>query len=150
MFWKAKNNKDDKKEQQKTEDNRVRILVVDDEEVILKAFSRLMLSKKNQYKPSFYSQPREALNAIKADPKRYHIVITDIRMPDMDGLTFVESIRQIQDDLPIILMTGLPSPELEEKVKKFKKIVLLYKPFQLLSILEKTIPSLLAADGQEE
>ena len=65
-------------------------------------------------------------------------------MPDMDGIQFVEAVRDVRADLPIVFMTGLSSPEMREKVLKFEKVVFLEKPFQLESILSETIPNLLS------
>ena len=75
----------------------------------------------------------EALEFIKAE--NFDIVISDIQMPRMDGLTLTEEIRKIQPDTIVILMTGYAS--VNTAVEAIKKGVFDYilKPFQNLHII---------------
>lgn len=122
---------------------KIRLLVLDDEEMMLKAFNRLMVTAQDRYEPEFFSKPEKALEAVKNNPGRYHVVLTDIRMPDMSGMEFVRAVRDCQPDLPIVFMTGFFSQEVKEQALSLKKVVFLEKPFQLLEVLNETIPQLL-------
>jgi len=138
---------DDKKaDDKKKDDNRIKILVVDDEKMLLKAFSQLMLIKRDKYKAGFFTKPKEAIEEVKSHPDRYHVILTDINMPDMDGIQFVETIRSLPCTLPIVFMTGFNSPEIQERIKKLDKVVLLEKPFQLQNIMEEVIRPLVEKD----
>jgi len=48
----------------------------------------------------------DALNKFKAGPEIFDIVICDMTMPDMTGLTLATHIKQIRPDIPIIICTG--------------------------------------------
>jgi len=124
-------------------DNRTKLLIVDDQKTILKAFSRLLKIREDKYFAEFCPKPVDALKAIKDNPQLYDIIMTDIRMPDMDGLEFIRAIRQTRPDIPVIFMTAYFSPEVRKEALNFKKVVFLQKPFHLMTILDETIPELL-------
>ena len=53
------------------------------------------------------SSVREALDTLDQNP-RVHAVISDVRMPDVDGFDFLRVVKQRFPDIPVILMTGYP------------------------------------------
>lgn len=78
-----------------------RILLVDDNHGFLEALK--MSLEEWGYQVSSYLHPREALKAVEeAD---FDIVITDYRMPDMDGIQLSTQIKCIYPRLPVILIT---------------------------------------------
>jgi len=88
------------------------ILVVDDDNTLLKFF-KIHLNK-------FFSKvivvknAKEAIDTLKE--KEIDMVITDIRMPRMDGLQLMKRVRKHDPAIPILLISGaLLNPEQEEK-----------------------------------
>ncbi|MBI2094947.1 MAG: response regulator [Candidatus Omnitrophica bacterium] len=125
---------------------KVRIAVVDDEKMLLQVFSSLL--RQHHYQADFFSNPLNALEAITNDPARYSLVIADIRMPQLDGITFVKKIRFLLPKMPVVFMTGDPSPELKTEVLKLGNVIFLEKPFPLEATLKETIPKLLNTNGE--
>jgi len=123
------------------EKTEIRIAVVDDENLLLTAFSSLM--RQYGYKADFFSDPVAALESILGNPGRYHLVIADIKMPQMDGVTFVKKLRFVLPNLPIIFMTGYGNEDLRQQSMALGKIVYLEKPFPLEATLKEAIPKLL-------
>ena len=81
---------------------RPRVLCVDDEPVILTLVQRLL---QNQgFEPTGYSDPVAAVAAFESDA--FEAVITDIHMPGMDGLELMQSLRERQPEIPVIVVTG--------------------------------------------
>ncbi len=119
----------------------IRIAVVDDEKMLLNVFSSLM--KQYNYHADFFSNPQKALEMIIDDPARYKLVITDIRMPQMDGITFAKRIRAIIPKLPIMFMTGEVSDESREQALALGNVAFLEKPFPLEETLKVSIPMFL-------
>lgn len=124
------------------EPRRIKVLVVDDEKAILQAFSTRM--RQFNYEMELFLNPAAALEALALNPSGYQLVITDMRMPQMDGLTFLKTLRSLCPNLPVIFMTGYVTEEIEKAVAQYKKIVFLEKPFPLEKIFKETIPQLLA------
>lgn len=84
-------------------DNTV-LLIVDDDENILHLSQQILESM--GYSVIGFSSPLEALEAVKANPNFYDLVITDMMMPELRGDKLITQIKLIKQDLPVILMTG--------------------------------------------
>jgi excisionase family DNA binding protein len=88
-----------------TGDSRHRVLVVDDEEGIRDLLSRTLALA--EYEVETTADGRSALESIRNDA--YELLIADLRMPGMDGLTLIREVKQINPHLPIIIITGFSS-----------------------------------------
>jgi two-component system probable response regulator PhcQ len=88
-----------------------RILIVDDDEDILRALRRMlsqtpcMIGKESvRLAADYFSSPEEALN--KARHTAYALVLSDYRMPAMNGVQFLKAFREIQPDVPRLIISG--------------------------------------------
>ncbi len=81
------------------------LLVVDDDVEICRACGRIF--SRQGFRVEECSDAREGLNF--ATEHDYSVILLDIRMPEMDGIQFVEELRKKKRDTPVILMTGYPS-----------------------------------------
>jgi DNA-binding response OmpR family regulator len=73
--------------------------------------------------------------------RAYDIALVDIKMPDMDGLSFVAKIRDLYPTLQVVLMTGFPTVESAIEALRLKVDDYFIKPFNI-NKLYKTIDSL--------
>lgn len=78
------------------------ILVVDDEEAILQAVTDILTDK--GYKILTAADGKRGLKEIK--DHHPDLIITDIVMPDMEGIEFIKAVRKEQKEIPIIVMSG--------------------------------------------
>jgi DNA-binding NtrC family response regulator len=79
-----------------------RILVLDDESRMVDIIG--MVLRREGYEIETRTHPRDALAALEADP--YDLLLTDLKMPDMDGVALLRRAREIQPELPVILITA--------------------------------------------
>lgn len=83
----------------------IRILIVDDEKGILEALhTHLSL---DGYQVEVANSAAEALEQFQKEP--FHIVLTDINMPVMDGLVLLEEIKSLRGDTVVIMITAYTS-----------------------------------------
>jgi hypothetical protein len=79
-----------------------RIMLVDDEEYVLSALRRNLALL--GYELETFSQPRQALT--RAGEVSFDLVISDYRMPDMDGVALIKELKKIQPNLVAVMLTG--------------------------------------------
>lgn len=84
-----------------------KILVVDDELLILRIISDIL--GKEGYEVNTAINYHNAIKLL--DENKFDVVITDIRMPEKSGIDLLTHVREINSDLPVILMTGFASLE---------------------------------------
>ncbi len=125
----------------KKDSAKTRIAVIDDEEILLQTFSSLM--RQFGYAADFFPDPLKALDTIITNPGRYNLIIADIKMPGMDGITFVRRIRGVFPQVPIIFMTGGVPEEIRQEALGLGNVMYLEKPFPLEATLKDAIPKLL-------
>ncbi len=81
------------------------LLVVDDEEAICEACRRVF--SRQGFRVEKTNNANEGLRL--ASERDFSAVLLDIKMPELDGIQFLERLRVQKPDLPVILMTGYPS-----------------------------------------
>ncbi len=79
-----------------------RILVVDDEEHIRRLCHHILSIR--GYLPRSTSLPREALSYIESE--RFDLLLTDLAMPQIDGLELLRRAKEFRSDLPVVIITG--------------------------------------------
>ena len=106
-------------------DSKGSILVVDDERVVLKSCERILSPE--GYDVRTTTSPTEALSIIKLDS--FDLVITDMKMPEMDGIEFIRQVKETTPDMNIVLITGYPSQESIKEALGLRIVDYLPKPF---------------------
>jgi len=86
----------------------VKVLVVDDEEVICTLFAA-MLSQYGCYQVVTTTEGREVMNILRREP--FDVVLLDMRMPVITGTDLLRQIMQVWEELPVIIVTGHGSIE---------------------------------------
>jgi DNA-binding NtrC family response regulator len=111
------------------------ILVIDDDEKIRVVFERFLRGK--GYLVNCAADGREGLRRMDAEPP--DLVVTDIMMPNTDGLEVVLSMRDKHPDIPVVAISGgmhaMPMDFLP-LVRKFGACKVFYKPVELDDLLE--------------
>ena len=102
-----------------------RILVIDDEEIIHVSLRR-MLRRQGHDVESVLSA-REGLS--KLYENTYDLVITDLMMPEMNGIQLLEQMKKDHLDPPVIMVTGYPTISTAVKALRLGAVDYLAKPF---------------------
>jgi DNA-binding NtrC family response regulator len=112
---------------------KAKIIVLDDEpnivEVILARLEALGFSARG------FTAAAHALSALKAD--NFHVLLTDLKMPDMDGMDVLKSARQIDPDIEVIIFTAYGSIEGAVEAMKQGAHDYLVKPFEPIELIAK-------------
>ena len=117
----------------------IKILAIDDEQGWRDFFAWELAS--NGYDVTVADGGLDAID--KSNRKPFNLIITDLKMSGMDGVETFTSIRKIQPNVKVILMTGNAADDLIQEGLNSKASVCVQKPFELNSMLQ-TIRKILA------
>ncbi|MBL3520564.1 response regulator [Aliarcobacter lanthieri] len=112
------------------------IALIDDEVEILDMLNRY-LSRNPNFTISSFSNPVSALSNM--EHSKYDIILLDIMMPQMNGLEFLEKIKDKNEDQKVIMMTAYSTLDKVLKSHKIGATNYVMKPFSSLDTLEKKI-----------
>jgi len=118
-----------------SEDSPTRVLIVDDEESLRDIVSRSLA--RLGYECVSASNGAEALEKLHA--KTYDLLMTDLKMPVMDGLTLIEKLRRAYPDLPVIIMTAYADVDSARRALRLGASDYLVKPFESLHELRSAV-----------
>ena len=102
------------------------VLYLDDDESLVLLVTRML--ERGGYRVSAYTESAHALQAVRADPGRFDLVVTDYNMPGMSGLDVAREVSRIRPDLPVVVTSGYITDELREKAPGSGVRQLVYKP----------------------
>ena len=103
----------------------MRILFVDDEPIITRSAERVLNAE--GYVVDGVLSGREAASRMEQD--HYDLLVTDLRMPEMDGLTLIRRTKAYRPSMGIVVITGYPSQETMKEVLDLGIIDYVPKPF---------------------
>lgn len=118
-----------------------KILVVDDEPAVLFALSEALVDKRRGLQVVTASDGREAMRVLQEE--KIHLVVSDLRMPDVDGFELLAHLRRSHPSLPVILMTALGTEETSARLGTEGALECLSKPFDV-EVLRRKIADMLA------
>lgn len=112
-------------------DGRARVLVVDDEQPIRDLLSRTLALA--EYEVDLAPDGRTAVDRMRIIP--YDLLITDLRMPGVDGLTVIREARRLKSDISVIIVTGYSTEASAIEAINLGVQGYLTKPFRVPRIL---------------
>ena len=122
----------------------LKILIIDDEEPILSNLCNFLNYKNYDVTPA--SDGIEGLKLFEKDPKGFDLIITDVVMPKLSGMSLISIIKKKSPNTPIIAITGWGEyPDALALECQADKVF--SKPFGL-SELDKTINELISSEKQ--
>lgn len=130
--------------------NRKTILLVDDDSSF--RFAMATELRAEGYLVASAEDGERAIRMIKGngDPViSIDLVITDLVMPRKDGLRFCSELRQLDVELPVLVITGFLSPDVEKELTEFGCVHILEKPFSPKELLRK-VEMLLSKEVREK
>ena len=118
------------------------ILCVDDEQSLIE-LGRNMLQKLG-YRVEARTLPFEAIEVFRAAPGKFNLVISDMTMPTMTGVSLAKKLMKIRPEIPVIICTGYSEQIDETRAKELGIKGFLMKPFTIRE-LSKTVRQVLDA-----
>jgi CheY-like chemotaxis protein len=113
------------------------ILIIDDEGLVTKSLQKLLA--REGYDAVVATSGQEAIEKFKNSD--FNLVVSDVRMPQIDGIETIEQLRQLQKKLgkepvPEILITGYADEDSYNRALKLKVADYIFKPFDTQEFLD--------------
>ena len=124
------------------------IMIVDDEPALVTLAEETLAEL--GYKPVGFESSPAALQAFRAEPKRFDLVLTDETMPDLTGTELARDIRQLRPEVSIILMSGYSGTQLSARAQAAGVIDVLRKPLVRRDLAEAVARALQAVATSRE
>ena len=109
-----------------------RILVIDDEPNMLRLLKTILMDKTG-YTVVTTNNPLEVESLLQEE--RYDLVVSDLKMPLVDGIDLIDIIKKIDSHLPIIIITAYGTSEIAEEAVRKGAYDFIVKPFRKETIL---------------
>ncbi|MDD2925007.1 ATP-binding protein [Rhodoferax sp.] len=103
-----------------------RVMYVDDDEALVFLVKRLLTRK--GYAVTTFTNPRHALEALRAAPMQWDLLVTDFNMPGYSGVDLIRDVRLVHPKLPTALASGYVTPEIERDALAAGANALIHKP----------------------
>lgn len=111
--------------------NKLNILVVDDDRRMAKTIVDILIVK--GYAADFAYSGSEALEAI--ENRNYDCILTDIKMPSMNGIEFYQEVKELYPETPVLLMTAYTTNELVKQGIEEGAVGVVNKPLDISQLL---------------
>ncbi len=116
----------------------MKILVVDDDAIVIKSCKRILEAEGLEV--STVPSADEALEMIKK--YEFDLLLIDVKMPKHDGMFLMREILKVIPDIPIVVMSGYPTPETVSDVLKLGATQFIPKPFRPDELIKTIRPVL--------
>ena len=110
----------------------LKVLLVDDEEIVHLTLGDYLTDCGHVVDKAL--DGAQALRSIEAAD--HDLVIADVRMPGLDGLTLLERVRDKNSELPVIMITGHGDVDMQDEAVRMGATGFLLKPIKLLQLDE--------------
>ena len=119
------------------------IVIVDDDRDLINVYSEAL--EMSGYDVSSFTDPSLAYQHIKENPNKYSLVITDDKMPDMNGLLLGTKLLEINPKLNVILLSNFKDFKYNYKFNILKKRVSIFK---LINAVNESISKSISHDDK--
>ncbi len=124
----------------------IKILVVDDEKVIVRSVQ--MILKAEGYDIDGASSGKDAI--LKMEQDNYNLVLTDLMMPEMDGISLIRWLKENRPEVGVVILTGYPSQETIKEALELGIIDYVPKPFTPAALVDVTRRAVVRLNNKAE
>ncbi|MCU0598892.1 MAG: response regulator [Desulfobacterales bacterium] len=126
-----------------------KVLAIDDEQIVLDSIKKILSSDEYEV----HTTLKGGTGISHAISEHFDVVLTDIRMPDIDGFKVIRDIRKYKPSIPIVIITGYASVSSAVQAMKLGATHYIEKPFtpdQLVQAIASSLASAAARAPEEQ
>ncbi len=116
------------------------VLIVDDDMEMLRSLQQGLERYQDTFSVGIAESGEKAVALLKRQP--VSLMVTDLKMPAMDGFELLGHVMQHYPDVPVIIMTGYSTPEMKHLAKRGGAVGYIAKPFLVENLARKIVTTL--------
>jgi CheY-like chemotaxis protein len=116
------------------------VLLVDDDHEMLLALKEGFMKYRDSFSVQLASNGLKAVESLKKSV--ISLVVTDLKMPGMDGFELLAHIMEYYPDIPVIIITGYSTPEMEHLAREGGAVGYIAKPFLIENLARQIMTTL--------
>ncbi|GAA4421838.1 hybrid sensor histidine kinase/response regulator [Acidovorax lacteus] len=124
---------------------RPHVVYVDDDEALTFLVQRVL--RRRGYEVTAFNDPHAAVAALRQDPQRADLLVTDYNMPGYSGVELLRDVVALRADLPVALASGYVTPDIEQAALAAGARALIHKPNDVEELCATVAALLQAARG---
>jgi DNA-binding response OmpR family regulator len=109
-------------------------LCVDDDPAIRSVMTALLT--REHYLVETAVDGRDGWKRVCAEPEKYHVIVTDGQMPNLDGIAFIRLLREANYRGRIVVFSSLPTPESMAQLAKYRVDAIVEKGSSMRELLD--------------
>ncbi|MCP5054448.1 MAG: response regulator [bacterium] len=113
------------------------LLIVDDDRNFLLSLAEGLRSCREKFEVLTAENGREAIEILKTH--KIELMITDLKMPEVDGFQLLAHMVPHYPQIPVIVMTAFATPEMEDRLMNMRTFMFLEKPLDFNMMVEKVL-----------
>ena len=117
-----------------------KVLIVDDDQEMLLSVKEGLEKYDETFSVIIAGDGEVALDKLRTDP--VSLVVTDLKMPRMNGFTLLAHIMERYPDIPVIIITAYSTPEMEKQARLGGAVGYIEKPFMIEDLARKIVAAL--------
>src|SRR5689334_2972162 len=112
-----------------------KVLIVDDEELFLASLTEGLSAYADEFAVITATNGKHAIEVLTE--QQIDLVVTDLKMPVMDGFQLLAQMVSNYVDVPVIVMTAFGTPDIEDRLTEFNTFGYLEKPIEFQMLADK-------------
>jgi len=116
------------------------VLIVDDEKTFLLSLSDGLTTYAGEFNTLTAENGKKAVEILRTIP--VHLVVTDLKMPEMDGYALLAYMSRHHPDIPVVVMTAYGSPQMEERLTSLSVTAYVEKPLDYEDLARRILDEL--------
>jgi DNA-binding NtrC family response regulator len=123
------------------------VLIVDDESSFLLSLAEGLNTYSHRVNALCAENGRKAIEALQMF--RVELLVTDITMPEMDGVELLEYVKKYFPEIPVIIITALDAPQVEARLHDMPVAAIMEKPLDFQELADRILREL-GIDGKRQ
>jgi DNA-binding NtrC family response regulator len=112
---------------------KARILLIEDDTDLIELFTDALIA--SGFNVDKFTNPLEALSVFEHNPDNYDLILSDVRMPEINGIELIKKMKDINESINCVLMSAFDVGGYQEEMKELELKTFMRKPMHIKQLV---------------